>query len=208
MSGKSEQRKKNVIVTGMRFIKSLSMLLKLTLKTHSCYTKFTTKLECLFKKTFNWQKVIGCVTERLILEILPNEKRAKLAGYTIPFRAIAACFVCILPQTFENDQKLLETVVHEVTHCAHFLSGNKGRPHGAEFRQCGRRIIKTLKGNIQNPDIATAFSQMQSACTSPKCKMQVIVGHHRGVSPACRDQKGRNQNQGRKFVENKNSSKS
>ena len=48
---------KNVIVTGIRFIKSLSMLLKLILKTHRCCTKFTTKLECLFKKTFNWQKV-------------------------------------------------------------------------------------------------------------------------------------------------------
>ena len=48
---------------------------------------------------------IGCVTESQILEILPNEKRAKLAGCTTPFKAIAACFVCILPLTFENDEK-------------------------------------------------------------------------------------------------------
>ena len=60
----------------------------------------------------------------------------------------------------------------------------------------------------QHPDIATAFLQMQSACTSmPKCKMQVIVSHRRGVSLACRDQEGQNKNQRRKFVENKNSSK-
>ena len=92
---------------------------------------------------------IGSVTESQVLEILPNEKRAKLAECTIPFKAIASCFVCILPQTFENDQKLLKTVLYEVAHCAHFLSGDKGRAHGAEFRQCGRRIIKALKGNIQ-----------------------------------------------------------
>ena len=114
---------------------------------------------------------IGCVTESQILEILPNEKRAKLAGYTISFKAIAAYFVSILPQTFENDQKLLETVIHEVAHCAPFLSGDKGRTHGAEFRQCGRRIIKALKSNIQILPLPFCKCRAPAPqCLNAKCK--------------------------------------
>ena len=94
---------------------------------HEVYQKFVDAAKTNFKNSQQLQEIynkirmlvqkdfqlaerktsIGCVTESQILEILPNEKRAKLAGCTIPFKAIAACFVCILPQTFENDQKLL-----------------------------------------------------------------------------------------------------
>ena len=68
---------------------------------------------------------IGCVTESQNLETLPNEKRAKPARHTLPFKAIASCFVCILQQTFENNQKLLEIIVHEVAHAHTFFLGIK-----------------------------------------------------------------------------------
>ena len=141
---------------------------------HEVYQKFVDAAKTNFKNSQQLQEIydksrmlvqkdfqvaesktlIECVTESQILEILLNEKRAKLVGCTIPFNTIAACFVCILPQTFKNDQKLLETVIFELAHCVHFLPGNKGTLSRSptwrvEFRQCGRRIIKALKGDIQ-----------------------------------------------------------
>ena len=146
--------------------------------------KIYDKIRMLVQKEFQLAECktsIGCVIASQILEILPNEKRAKLARCTIPFKAIAACFVCILPQTFENDQKLLETVVHEVAHCAHFLSGDKGRAHGAEFRQCGTRIIKTLKGNVQILPLPFCNCRAPAPqCLNAKCKyLLAITGRFR-----------------------------
>ena len=49
------------------------------------------KIRMLVQKDFQLgegKTSIGCVTESQILEILPNEKRAKLARCTIPFKAM------------------------------------------------------------------------------------------------------------------------
>ena len=173
MSGKREQRKKRDRYwheVHQKFIDAAETNFKNSQLLHEIYDKIRMLVQKDFQLT-EGKTSIGCVTESQILEILPNEKRAKLTGCTLPFKAIAACFVCVLPQTFENDQKLLKTVIHEVAQCAHFLSGNKGRTHGAEIRQCDRRIIKALKSNIQILPLPFCKCRAPAPqCLNAKCK--------------------------------------
>ena len=79
---------------------------------------------------------IGCVSQKDIIRILPTStKKHKLFGLTVPLKPLNTfCIcICILPETFQNKQILLEVVVHEIAHALHALNGKAGYPHGEHF---------------------------------------------------------------------------
>ena len=93
---------------------------------------------------------IGCVSPKDIIRILPTStKKHKLFGLTVPLKPLNTFYICILPETFQNKQILLEVVIHEIAHALHALNGKAGYPHGDHFKKWGRFVLKRVNSSIK-----------------------------------------------------------
>ena len=93
---------------------------------------------------------IGCVSQQDIIRILPTSlKKHKLFGLTVPLKPLNTFYICILPETFQNKQILLEVVIHEIAHALYALKGKAGYPHGDHFNKWGRLVLKRVNSSIE-----------------------------------------------------------
>ena len=70
-----------------------------------------------------------------------------------------AFFICIISETCVTDEDILRTVIQEMAHELHYLSGSQGASHGRNFKKLGQLVVKKVANNMMQ--LPSPFCQLK-----------------------------------------------